>query len=83
VCSSDLTAAALLEEGVPLEAFIDIDPKKIGGLVRGRRVHDPSLLRRKRFFVLACVGQRHARYIVKANLEALGYRERLDFILAA
>jgi hypothetical protein len=77
------TAAVLLEEHISFEAFVDIDPKKIGGRVKGRTVCDPSLLKDHRFFVLGCVGKRGARYQVKEALEAMDYREGLDFILAA
>lgn len=77
------TAAYLLQEGIEFEAFVDIDPRKIGGTVRGRKVFDAGILKKKRFFVLGCVGKRNARYIVRKELESLGYRERLDFLLAA
>ncbi|MFH2002300.1 MAG: glycosyltransferase [Planctomycetota bacterium] len=77
------TASHLLEEGISFEAFIDIDPKKINKRIRGRKVYSPTLLRKDRFFVLSCVGTRNARYLIRANLENMGYRERLDFIVAA
>jgi glycosyltransferase involved in cell wall biosynthesis len=77
------TGACLLEEGIDFGAFIDIDPRKIGGIVHGRKVCAPSFLARNPAFVLCCVGKRGARYLVKADLEAMGFRERLDFILAA
>jgi len=77
------TAAYLLSEGIEFEAFIDIDPRKIGGTVRGRKVLESSYLLHHPSFVLACVGKRGARYLVKSDLESMGFRERLDFILAA
>jgi hypothetical protein len=77
------TAARLLAEGADFEAFVDIDPRKIDGRIRGRRVHAPDLLKKDRFFVLSCVGKRNARYLVKEELESMGYRERLDFLFAA
>lgn len=77
------TAKYLLEEGISFEAFIDIDPRKINGCIRDRKVHGPELLRKERFFVLSCVGKRNARYLVRSDLEKIGYRNRLDFILAA
>jgi glycosyltransferase involved in cell wall biosynthesis len=77
------TAAGLLQEGIDFEAFVDIDPRKIGGTIRGRKVCDASILKKKRFFVLGCVGKRNARYVVRGELESMGYRERLDFLLAA
>jgi glycosyltransferase involved in cell wall biosynthesis len=77
------TAACLLREGIDFEAFIDIDPKKIGGMIQGRKVRDPAFVKKNPCFVLACVGKRGARYLVKSDLEAMGFRDTLDFILAA
>ncbi|MHC4943349.1 MAG: glycosyltransferase family 2 protein [Planctomycetota bacterium] len=73
----------LRDEGIDVRAFVDIDPRKIGNRISGREVFDPGFLEREHPFVLSCVGKRNARYLVKAELESLGYRERLDYILAA
>lgn len=77
------TATALRKEGIDFEAFVDIDPRKIGRTVRDRKVYDPSLLKEDQYFVLSCVGKRNARYLVRSELESMDYRERLDFILGA
>ena len=78
------TGAYLLEEGVPFEAYVDIDPRKIGGTVHGRKVRDASFLERGGpWFVLGCVAKRGARYLVREALKNLGFRERLDFLLVA
>ena len=76
-------ATHLRRHGIDFEAYVDIDPRKIGRTVRDRPVQGPELLKGKRHFVLSCVGKRNARYLVRADLTALGYRERLDFLLAA
>jgi len=68
---------------VPIEGFIDIDPKKIGRVVRDRPVHAPAYLERHTPFVLGCVGKRGARYEIREALEAFGYVEERDFLLAA
>lgn len=73
----------LLREGVPVEGFIDIDPKKIGRTVRDRPVHPPEHLTRSSSFVLGCVGKRGARYDIRRELVAMGFLERRDFLLSA
>jgi len=73
----------LRREGVPVEGFVDIDPKEIGRIVRDRPVHAPSWLTRERPFVLGCVGKRNVRYDIRSDLESMGYVEGRDFLLAA
>ncbi len=73
----------LLDKGIPVEGFIDIDPKKIGRTVRDRPVHAPHFLEKNRFFVLGCVGRRFARYDIRRALIAMGYVEIKDFLLAS
>lgn len=74
----------LLRLGVPLAAFIDIDPKKIGRERRGLPILPPEeLLARwqsyQRPVVLAAVGARGARAIIREQLFALGLREGDDW----
>jgi hypothetical protein len=73
----------LRNEKVSVDGFIDIDPKKIGRIVRDRPVHPPEYLESHRAFVLGCVGKRGARYDIRAALLAMGYVERRDFLLAS
>jgi hypothetical protein len=73
----------LRREGVAVDGFIDIDPRKIGRIVRDRPVHPPAFLESQRAFVLGCVGKRGARYEIRAALLAMDYVEGRDFILAA
>ncbi len=73
----------LRREGVPVDGFIDIDPKKIGRIVRDRPVHPPEFLKENRCFVLGCVGKRGARYDIRRELLSMGFSEEKDFLLAA
>ncbi|MCI0519879.1 MAG: glycosyltransferase [Chloroflexi bacterium] len=74
----------LLRQGVPLEAFFDIDPRKLGGTRRGLPVLPPEDLPArwaagKNPALLAAVGARRARPIVRSRLEGFGLREGLDW----
>jgi glycosyltransferase involved in cell wall biosynthesis len=74
----------LLREGAPLVAFIDIDPKKIGGKRRGFPIHAPTDLpdlwvRFNRPILLAAVGSRGARKLIREQLTAIGLKEAIDW----
>ncbi len=74
----------LLREGVPITAFIDIDPKKIGRTRRGRAIHAPDdlpnlLARHSRPVVLAAVGARGGRRAIRTALERLDLIEGEDW----
>jgi hypothetical protein len=74
----------LLQQGVPLAAFIDIDPRKIGHLRRGLPILPPeelpALWRRYRSPVLlTAVGARGARSLIRARLNAFGLGEGQDW----
>lgn len=74
----------LLREGASLAAFIDIDPAKIGRLRKGRPVIPPEHLpewlgRFRRPVVLAAVGSRGARTIIRSRLNAWGLVEGTDW----
>ena len=67
------TSKHLIREGVPLVAFIDIDPKKIGRTLRGLPIISPDELlawwkRYKRPALLAAVGARGARQLIRERL---------------
>ncbi len=70
---------ALKAEGIEVECFIDIDPRKVGGQRRGRPVYSPvgqeSDMRRP---VLAAVGVLGAREQIRAQWCALGFTEGVD-----
>ncbi len=75
----------LLRQGVTLEAFVDIDPRKWGRLVRDRLVHPPEWLGDppSTALVVGAVGTLGARALIRDALFARGYRETRDFIMAA
>jgi len=72
----------LIAGGAAVEAFVDIDPGKIGGTVRDRPVVGPeelpSLLRRQPV-VLVAVASRGARALIRHRLVGLGLVEGHDF----
>ena len=73
---------------VPLEAFVDIDPKKIGRTRRGKPIISPDDLlvwwgRFQKPALLAAVGARGARVLIRTRLEKLGLVEGRDWWAAA
>ncbi|MBN2044433.1 MAG: glycosyltransferase [Anaerolineales bacterium] len=78
----------LLRAGVPLEYFVDIDPKKIGRTRRGLPIISPEELERvwsqaSRPVLLSAVGARGARDLIRQRLSALGLMEAQDWWAAA
>jgi hypothetical protein len=74
----------LLREGAPLAAFVDIDPAKIGARKRGLPVIAPKDLAglwkaSPRPVVLAAVGARGARALIREQLMMIGLREGEDW----
>lgn len=71
-------------EGVRIARFVDIDPRKIGGVRGGRPVVGPDQLPGPGGpFVLGYVGSRGARALCAARLRERGWREGEDFLLCA
>ena len=72
----------LLRDGAPVEAFVDIDPEKVGGTLRGKPIADveelPALIDRDTV-VLAAVGSRGARALIRQQLTNIGLREGREF----
>lgn len=78
----------LLREGAPLVAFIDIDPRKIGQTRRGRPILPPEALpewwrRYQNPALLAAVGARGARALIRHRLTEMGFEEGKDWWGAA
>lgn len=78
----------LLRQDLPLQAFIDIDPRKIGRTRRGLPVLSPETLmvwwrRYHRPALLAAVGARGARALIRKRLNSLGLIEGIDWWGAA
>lgn len=82
------TSKHLMREGINVTAFVDIDPKKIGRRRRGRPVIPPEELmdwwrRYQRPAVLAAVGARGARQLIRERLNVFGLVEGEDWWGAA
>jgi len=72
----------LIRGGAPVEAFVDIDPAKVGGTLRERPIIDgaalPGLVE-PGTVVLAAVSSRGARELIREQLAKMGLRETRDF----
>ena len=64
-------------------AFVDIDPRKIGSVARGVRIHPPEVLTPGATTIVCAVGARGARDVLRPRLRALGLVEGDDFLFAA
>jgi glycosyltransferase involved in cell wall biosynthesis len=78
----------LIRAEVPVTAFVDIDPKKIGRTRRGRPVIPPEALSgelaaHQNPIVLAAVGARGARELIRARLGGFGLVEGSDWYAVA
>jgi glycosyltransferase involved in cell wall biosynthesis len=77
-------AAWLAAEGIRVEGYIDIDPKKFGRMVGGVPVRPPSSLPAAgQVFVLVYVASLGARDLIQAELTRQGYEPGRDFLLCA
>jgi glycosyltransferase involved in cell wall biosynthesis len=70
----------LLNEGAPLAAFVDIDPRKIGRKRRNRPIMAPEdlpacMAQYGNPVVLAAVGSRGARALIREQLTQMGFKE--------
>ena len=74
----------LLRQGAPLKAFVDVDPTKIGRTRRGLSILSPEDIpgwwkRWSNPIILAAVGARGARQLIRQRLESYGLREARDW----
>jgi glycosyltransferase involved in cell wall biosynthesis len=76
-------ARALEPFGLRPAFFVDVDPRKIGGVARGMPIEPPDRLDREKVFVLAAVGVRGARALIRARIAGRGFREGEDFLFGA
>lgn len=75
-------ARALEPYGVRAAGFVDIDPRKVGGVARGVAIAGPDapgVLVAGRCAVVAAVGSRGARGLIRAALGARGFVEGRDW----
>ncbi len=78
----------LLRQGVPLKAFFDVDPHKIGSVRFGLPVLAPEALpswwqKQSRPVLLAAVGTRGARPVIRRRLAGLNMLEGISWWFAA
>lgn len=77
-------AAFLEQHNVVIDAYVDIDPRRIGQRIHGRPVLSPDQLPGPGSrFILSYVGSRGAREDIRERLRTRAYREGKDFIVAA
>ncbi len=76
-------ARALEREGVRASMFIDIDPRKIGGIARGAPIRSADALIRGEHTVVIAVGARGARALIRDELDRAGFVEGEDYIAAS
>lgn len=73
----------LLAQGVRVEAYLDIDPRKIGNTVSGRPVlHHEAVPRAGEAFVLSYVGNPGAPELIGNFLRGRGYKPGRDYLQA-
>jgi glycosyltransferase involved in cell wall biosynthesis len=77
-------ARALIDEGVRIRGFFDIDPRKIGQEIYGAPVWDADdAIRHRDTYLLVAVGAAGARELIREQLDTAGFREPEDYRCAA
>ena len=77
-------AREVLEQGGGLNAFVELDPRKIGQRIYGATVIRPAHINKYRDgFSVAAVGQEGARENIRQTLEEAGWTEVTDFVAVA
>jgi glycosyltransferase involved in cell wall biosynthesis len=76
-------ARALEPHGARPSAFVDIDPRKVGGRARGAPVREPGTLVAGVETVVVAVGAEGARALIRAHLTEWGFVEGRHFLCAA
>ena len=77
-------AREVLEQGGGLNAFVELDPRKIGQRIYGATVISPAHINEYRDgFSVAAVGQEGARENIRQTLEEAGWTEVTDFVAVA
>ena len=74
----------VLEQGGIVRAFVDLNPRKVDQSIHGAPVIPPSRVGEYRDgYSVAAVGQEGGRAMIRAQLEAGGWKEVTDFIAVA
>ena len=77
----------LLEQGIEVEAFIEVNPRRVGGLKRGLPVMHFSEIKKytlaNNALIIGAVGARGARAKIRQALLDMGKEEGADFLFAA
>jgi len=77
-------ARALIDEGVEIHGFFDIDPRKIGQQIHGAPVWNArDVTRHRARFLLVAVGAAGARQLIREQLDRAGFNEPHDYCCAA
>ena len=76
-------ARELALHGFEVDCFVDIDPRKLGAHSRGRSIMPPDGLDPRSDVVVAAVGARGARELIRPDLLARGFVEGEDAFFAA
>jgi glycosyltransferase involved in cell wall biosynthesis len=76
-------ARALEQNGVRPVRFVDVDPRKLGRVARGAPIVSSEELHRGEQTVIAAVGSRGARALIREHLIGRGFVECEDFVCAA
>ena len=77
-------ARAALSRGIPVRAFVDLDPRKLGQEIHGAPVLSPKAAYRLReSLILGAVGKLGARDEIRRALLGVGWEEGRDFVSVA
>ncbi len=77
-------ARALIDAGIEVRNFFDIDPRKIGQQIYGTPVRDAREVEHHRdAFLLVAVGAPGAREFIRERLDEAGFGEPIDYRCAA
>ncbi len=77
-------ARAALSRGIPVRAFVDLDPRKLGQEIHGVPVLSPKAAYRLReSLILGAVGKPGARDEIRSALLGFGWEEGRDFVAVA
>ena len=79
----------LIEQNIEVEAFLEVDPRQIGGVKRGvpvlhfSEINNYSSNHRNSALIIGAVGARGARAKIREALINMGKEEGMDFLFAA